>query len=239
MNIIKELLDSLGVVSSVLVSGGTDNMCFISRQSDSQWNLRLQAKPENLHEGDRALLIISFTDSVREENEVTVTELGEDYCSVTIPGNQENRKTLYLVRKFRDLEYKDEQFGHRKETRIAIGKENAAAFSLVKPEQQFYLPTIKNVQPCVIKDASIHGICVITPYVNEIRNSDIFNVVVNFRNPQENVLLKIHKVHIRLNKTSENNIIATLSCQLLEPIHYAWKERVIALLCKNENTGGN
>lgn len=94
---------------------------------------------------------------------------------------------------------------------------------------------IKKQQPCAVVDASIHGICIITPCTDQrMRDCDSFNVMLNFVNPEQTIVLKCHKVHAQLKKT-ESKIYARISCQLLEPIHFAWKERVIKLLESEKN----
>ena len=67
-----------------------------------------------------------------------------------------------------------------------------------------------------------------------MRDCDSFNVMLNFVNPEQTIVLKCHKVHAQLKKT-ESKIYARISCQLLEPIHFAWKERVIKLLESEKN----
>ena len=85
-------------------------------------------------------------------------------------------------------------------------------------------------QPCAVVDASLHGICIITPCSDHrMKDCDSFNVMLNFVSPEQTIVLKCHKVHAQLKKT-ESKIYARISCQLLEPIHFAWKERVITLL---------
>ena len=82
---------------------------------------------------------------------------------------------------------------------------------------------------------SLHGICIITPFYNDFsKKLDNFIIQVSFSNPEQNVLLQAHKVHTKLNH-SENKTFATISCQLLEPINYIWKERVIKMLETSEN----
>ena len=94
---------------------------------------------------------------------------------------------------------------------------------------------IKIQQPCAVVDASIHGICIITPCTDQrMKDCDSFNVMLNFVNPEQAIVLKCHKVHAQLKKT-ESKIYARISCQLLEPIHFVWKERVIKLLESEKN----
>lgn len=84
--------------------------------------------------------------------------------------------------------------------------------------------------PCVIIDVSIHGICLIAPYspfyAKELEN---FLVSMNFVKENCFVTLKVHKVHSRLIKTQTGSYVK-LSCQILEPIHFLWREKVISMI---------
>ena len=133
------------------------------------------------------------------------------------------------------LEISEEKYGRRKEPRIKIGKEKSIAFGLCSPEQKLFSKSAKIIQPCAIIDASIHGICIITPFDNPIfKTLENFCIQLSFSNPEQTVILQCHKVHTKLSNT-EHRVFSTLSCQLLEPIHYAWKERVMQMLEAEEN----
>ena len=81
----------------------------------------------------------------------------------------------------------------------------------------------------------MHGICIITPFDNPIfKTLENFSIQLSFNNPEQTVILQCHKVHTKLSNT-EHRVFSTLSCQLLEPIHYAWKERVMQMLEAEEN----
>lgn len=134
------------------------------------------------------------------------------------------------------LEKQEEKFGRRKEPRIKITKENFMQLGLNSIEQKVFSKSAKTIQPCALIDVSVHGLCIITPFENStFKNLENFNIQISFLHPEQTVILQCHKVHSKLNNT-ENRIFATLSCQLLEPIHYVWKERVLKML-ENENFG--
>lgn len=136
----------------------------------------------------------------------------------------------HLLNQLSILEVQEEKYGRRKEPRIKIGKEKYINFGLSSAEQKVFSKASKIIQPCAIIDASIHGICIITPFDNPIfKNLDNFCIQLSFTNPEQTVILQCHKVHSKLNNT-ENRVFSTLSCQLLEPIHYVWKERVMQML---------
>ena len=128
------------------------------------------------------------------------------------------------------LDLQDEKYGRRKEPRIKLGKEKSLLFGLSSAEQKLFSKSAKIIQPCAIIDASIHGICVITPYENPaFKNIENFNIHLSFINPEQTVILQAHKVSSKINDT-QNKVFSTISCQLLEPINYIWKERVIKMI---------
>lgn len=134
------------------------------------------------------------------------------------------------------LEKQEEKFGRRKEPRIKISKENFMQLGLNSIEQKVFSKSAKVILPCALIDISVHGLCIITPFENPtFKNLENFNIQVSFLHPEQTIILQCHKVHSKLNNT-ENRIFATLSCQLLEPIHYVWKERILKML-ENENFG--
>ena len=128
------------------------------------------------------------------------------------------------------MEYQDEKYGRRKEPRVHIGKEKATQFGLTSIEQKLFSHQAKIIQPCAISDVSLHGICIITPFDDhQFKNIKNFNIQITFSEPNQTVNLEAHKVHTKLNHIT-NKTFATISCQLLEPISYVWKERVIKML---------
>lgn len=165
-----------------------------------------------------------------EKDGEAVIESGEDFCDIEISGSEKKEKTVAFISALEELDEKYTKYGRRKEERVEIGKRNSAKFGLSYPEQTVFINGIKAQQPCAVVDASIHGICIITPCADQrIKDCGNFNVMLNFTNPEQTVVLKCHKVHSQLKKT-ESKTYARISCQLLEPVHFAWKERVIRML---------
>lgn len=160
--------------------------------------------------------------------EIQVTETGNDYIWGTVIYSETVLESFF--KKISFLDFQDKKYGRRQELRIAIGKNKLSEFGLSVPEQHLISKSAKIIQPCFIIDVSIHGICIITSYDNPLfRNIENFDIALFFDNPAQKILIQVHKVHLRLNKTEEKKF-ATLSCQLLEPINYIWKERVINLM---------
>ncbi|MDE6245889.1 MAG: hypothetical protein K2M50_09590, partial [Treponemataceae bacterium] len=102
-------------------------------------------------------------------------------------------------------------------------------FGLESPEQKVFVRSKKIIQPCAIVDASIHGVCIITPFSDGFKDVENFCVKVGFSSPVESAIMEAHKVHSRLVKT-ERSVFAKVSAQLLEPISHIWKGRVARLI---------
>lgn len=234
MNVTKEILEWLKVSSIAIRKGGADIMSFLSRFTSEIWTLTTLQKHE-FSQGEQISIQINFTNGESEEFLAEFIESGENFCDIRISGSEKKEKTAAFISALENLDEKYTKYGRRKEERIEIGKRNSARFGLSSPEQTVFINGIKMQQPCAVVDASIHGICIITPCSDHrMKDCDNFNVMLNFVSPEQTIVLKCHKVHAQLKKT-ESKIYARISCQLLEPIHFAWKERVIKLLESEKN----
>ena len=161
-----------------------------------------------------------------------IIEKDSNYIIATVKnGHQKHNKTIMrLLELLSRLDLQDEKYGRRKEPRIKLGKEKSLLFGLSSAEQKLFSKSAKIIQPCALIDASIHGICVITPYENPaFKNIENFNIHLSFINPEQTVILQAHKVSSKINDT-QNKVFSTISCQLLEPINYIWKERIIKMI---------
>ena len=229
MNITKEMLDHLHVRSLSLRYADTDLLCFLVRQETLTWTLFIPS-PVDFQGGDNVSVRIQFSDGHRAVLSSPVIEYGVDWCTIQIPvAFSDTRLSDFLVA-LRTLEADFEHFGRRKEARIKIGKERAAQFGLASAEQTLFLPHNRFQQPCAIIDASIHGICIITPFSSpELKTADNLSLKIFFSDPEQHIVLNLHKVHVALVKADEKTF-ARISCQLLEPIHFAWKQRIIRLM---------
>ena len=114
---------------------------------------------------------------------------------------------------------------------IEGGKITTNEYSIMSP--YFFQLATDNSCHDMINFKQIEKICAISKENLLLENNDDYIIQVSFSSPEQNILLQAHKVHIKLNHT-ENRTFATISCQLLEPINYIWKERVIKLLESNE-----
>lgn len=222
-------------MSSIAIrKDGADIMSFLARFTSGRWTLTTLQKQDFL-QNEQVSVQINFTDGEPEEFSAAVIESGEDFCDIEISGSEKKEKTAAFISALEELDAKYTKYGRRKEERVEIGKRNAAKFGLSSPEQTVFINGIKAQQPCAVVDASIHGVCIITPCADQrINDCGSFNVMLNFTNPEQTVVLKCHKVHSQLKKT-DSKTYARISCQLLEPVHFAWKERVIKLLESEKN----
>ncbi len=228
MKITKELLEHLKVKSITLLKDDKNILCFLERVENDLWTFSLSLKIELstnenvsfqfLFEGeDTSSLLVS-----------TVLDFGEDWINVK-PVSADSTSLKHFLKYLILMEQKYDSFGRRKEERIKIGKENSKLFGLSDIQQEIFLQGVKFIQPCVVLDASVHGICVITPDTPAAKNEENFCVKLQFVKPERTVILKAHKVYSRINKTEQKTFI-TLSCQLLEPIHFEWRDRVIKMI---------
>lgn len=236
MNITKELLESLGVVSMSLSNGREDFLCILRRTEGKSLTFSILNSDGFSAHGKMELRTTFKKDGAVKVSvsELEVLDSGGDWCVGTVAGISD-REMNSLLDKLSEMEYRDEKYGRRKEMRVPIGKANYAAFGLSSPEQTLFVRGLKFSQPCAVLDASIHGIQVITPirFKADFKALEDFNIKISFVNPEETAILKAHKVHSKLDRAGEK-IFATYSCQLLEPIHHVWKERVIKMIEASE-----
>lgn len=245
MNISRDLLEEFNIISMSLKTKDKSISCFpvkaelnrlhLTKTLQFKYLQQFSDETENsqFFTQDNHILSVTIkkTDSENffiSDVKIELIESGLDYfiCKVI--------KCDDFFQNFLDrisfLEYQDEKYGRRKEPRIAIGKDKAVSFGLANIEQKLFSKTEKLIQSCVILDVSLHGICIITPFEDtRFKSVDNFFIKISFTNPEQNIVLQAHKVHLKLNPT-QNKVYATLSCQLLEPISYIWKERVIKML---------
>lgn len=245
MNISRDLLEEFNIISMSLKNTNKSMSCFPVKAEFKELHLTktLQFKflqqfsneTENSQFCTQNNHILSVTIKENDsENflisdvKIEIIEFGLDYfiCKV----NDCDDFFQSFLNRISFLEYQDEKYGRRKEPRIPIGKNKANLFGLASIEQKLFSKTETLIQSCVILDVSLHGICIITPFEDtRFKSIDNFFIQISFINPEQSVVLQAHKVHLKLNPT-QNKVYATLSCQLLEPISYIWKERVIKIL---------
>ncbi len=229
MKITKELLEHLKVKSITFKYNFKDILCFLDRIEENRWTFSLPYEMDFSDFSKIEFTINFFQNDFPNIFLAKLLESGEDWITVS---PELNTPTVQLEAFYYDLlqiSEKYETFGRRKEERIKIGKEKSKEFGLDSIKQSVFVNGISLIQPCVIIDASVHGICIITPETPGIKNAENFCIKISFVNPDKMIVLKAHKVYSRLNKTKNKNFL-TLSCQLLEPIHYEWRERIISIL---------
>ena len=52
---------------------------------------------------------------------------------------------------------------------------------------------------------------------------------VSFESPSEEIIMSINKVYSHC-RTADGRTWAYVSCQIFEPVHFVWRERVLAML---------
>ncbi|MBD5404306.1 MAG: hypothetical protein HDR55_04885 [Treponema sp.] len=226
MNVTGEMLKDMGVVSMSLSNGASEYVCFLRKIRGNALSFSLMPTVEL--SGDAFHLKIVTDKNTAHSVPIEITEFGVDWCDALL-GEIEDEVAETLFSTFKALEMQDEKYGRRKEVRISIGKENCKRFGLESLEQKVFVRSKKIIQPCAIVDASIHGVCIITPFSDGFKDVENFCVKVGFSSPVESAIMEAHKVHSRLVKT-ERSVFAKVSAQLLEPISHIWKGRVARLI---------
>jgi hypothetical protein len=230
MKITKELLEHLKLKSITIRNGQADTLCFLERIEKEIWTFSLPEKIE-FQQGEQTFLQVNFHEEEGSVLKAKILDFGEDWCELQPEVETTNTRLKTFLTMLSGMEEKYESFGRRKEERIKIGKERFGDFGLSSLKQNLFLQGVNMIQPCVVLDASVHGICIITMKTPAVQKEENFCIKLDFSEPNESIILKAHKVYTRLNKT-EDKIFATLSCQLLEPIHFAYKNRVISMIEK-------
>lgn len=235
MKITKELLENLKLKTISLKNEKKNILCFLERIEKEILTFSLPQKIE--YESNIIMFEAVFESSVYQtkyeayEFTATLQDYGEDWLNVEVHQENYSGKISDFLNTISEMEKKYETYGRRKENRVKIGKEKSIDFGLSALEQSIFIQSSKFLQPCVVLDASVHGICVITIETPQIKKEETFCIKLSFVTPEQTVILKAHKVYSRITKT-DNKTFVTLSCQLLEPIHFAWKERVINMIDK-------
>ena len=234
MTVTKEILQDLKIISMNLINESDVLFpCIITKYDKGKLVFSLH---NNVITDNRiSLQVVVQEDEGNFINEVQalyIIEKDSNYIIATIKTEEQkhNKTIMNLLELLSRLDLQDEKYGRRKEPRIKLGKEKSLLFGLSSAEQKLFSKSAKIIQPCAIIDASIHGICIITPYENPaFKNIENFNIHLSFINPEQTVILQAHKVSSKINDT-QNKVFSTISCQLLEPINYIWKERVIKMI---------
>lgn len=250
MNISKELLEEFNITSINIKDETKSINCFLVKSDFKELHTvkkfyfkyfqKFNNKTElnNFFSKKHHKLYISVKNKENDtffisESTISIVEYGLDFFTVHFITYDSFLATF--INKISFLEYQDQKYGRRKEPRISINKENFSTFGLSSLEQKIFSKSAKIIQPCAIIDISLHGICIITSYTTSIfKNIENFHINISFENPKQNVILQAHKVHTKLTETN-SKIFSTISCQLLEPIPYIWKERVINMFEQHYN----
>lgn len=234
MKITKELLEHLKLNSVSMKNNGKDTLCFLDRIENGRWTFSI---PQDIKFAQNQTadfyLVFEQTDSV---NKITskIIDFGKDWLTVIPDLKTPTAQIETFLKELSEMSKRYESFGRRKEVRIKIGKEKSKLFGLSSIEQTLFLPGIKFSQPCAVLDASLHGIRIITLDTAAVKKEENFLVKLSFEKPEKTIILKAHKVYSRIDMTEQKTFV-TLSCQLLEPVHYEWRERVINLIEKNKS----
>ena len=226
MKITKDLQNYLGVLSVLIQKDSKDLLCYFERFNDDELTFQI-ASPMNFVKNELVSLQFNFKDST-ENVIVPVIDFGENFIKVKLDSTS-LPNIAKLQKQLNQMILNDEKYGRRKEPRIKLGLSDYKNFSLATKAQVVFSKTFSFMQPCILQDVSMHGVCFITPYINVINKIDTYKIKISFENPISSVIIDAHKVHANI-KMDNNKKYAIISCQLLEPIHFVWKEKIISML---------
>lgn len=219
MTVTKEMLEHIGV-KSISMHGRDSDMdvlCSLVRVKEHVWYLNYTA-PEGF----------SPVPSLRinKDNEIMegpVKVLEKTSCTLMI---EEPSSGCFepVVKKLATYE-KNDNYERRKEKRIKVGIKNSSGFGLTSPQQYVIIGGAE--LECVIVDASVHGIQLLLENKRILAAADIFTVKVAFTDTC--VLLRLNRVFSNVKEIKGKSYVY-ISAQILEPVHFIWKERVISFL---------
>lgn len=219
MNISKDFLDLFNISSFNLISESITTIAILNKINGNIWHFSIANQFNN--DNDLTLEVI-FINKKSIQIKTSIIELGENFCTLELINTSESELNPFIT-KIKNLEYLDKKYGRRKEERFKINKDNYKKFSLKSLEQRVIINNI--YKPCALVDVSFHGIQIVTIYDNDIKKIDNFKIAIDF--DEKKIILDAHKVYISLKKSNlSDKIFANISCQLLEPINYSWKEQL-------------
>lgn len=232
MILTKEVWEQFKIVSIVLKAGDKDIMCFPKQYEKHIWLLYV-LEQSGFQYADLVSIQITFSDGYIGSFKAKIIKIDNDYCSIFIPKTVTDNRIQAFIDMLDEQDRRHKQYEKRKESRIIIGQSNFSAFGLVSPQQTLFIQDIYSHQPCAVVDASIHGIRIITLCTDITQNlREIFYVKLHFKLPEQHIILRCQTVHTRRIEPGKN-IYAMISCRLIEPIHFIWKERVLNFMEKN------
>lgn len=228
MTINKELCNKLQLINSDLLINDREILCYLEKQNKEKWTFHTSTDLD-LDKDQKSIIVkMNYVNYITQFTG-TILEAGNDYIVICKPTDSQDPYLKDTIEALDLIEKNDEKYGQRKERRIKIGIKKSKDFGLKSPEQVFVLERERYSGPCAIVDASIHGVQILVPYSSILRNINNFNMLISFENPNQHIILDLHKVNIKLTKNNDKTY-ANISCQIMEPISYIWKERLIKLL---------
>lgn len=228
MTVTKELNNRIKLINSDILVEQKEKLCYLSKQNLDLWTFTL-CEPVEIPDSQKTVIIKMNYEGYTTTFTGIIRKKGEDFIIVEKPDSVKDPFLEETISVLNQIEINDEKYGQRKEKRVKVGIKNSKKFGLKKPEQTFVIEKERFSGPCAIVDASIHGLQIVTPYGSILKNLNNFNVLISFQEPNQHIIMDLHKVNIKLTKVNEKTF-ANISCQILEPINYIWKDRVIKMM---------
>ena len=242
MKITKELLEYLNISTMTISGSASEDLCVLSKVTGKDWFLNI-TYPMKYFSEENISLKINFANETEKKTSIIksgriiapIKELGDNWISIDIEKCRADKEASNVIDTLNKLVFNDEKYGRRKENRYEIGTKNFKNFSMNSAEQMIYLKTAKITLPCAIKDISLHGMCIICPDSIALDRESTIIVRICFNEPEQSTLLTGHKVFIKKISTKSKKY-AVISLQLLEPVHFVFRQRLIEYIQKTDHS---
>ncbi|MBO4704846.1 MAG: hypothetical protein J5647_03815 [Spirochaetaceae bacterium] len=223
MKVTREMTNRLGIRSMTIDTGDGDAACILEKIKEGMWHIRHTQGREYDLDG-KTLMFRLGTQKTVEEGTIRIIS-GDDGLLVAEPPEGGDEITR-ITRKLMEYET-NEKFERRSESRVKVGITGARQFGLDNPQQ--YVISGKDALSCVLVDVSVHGVQLLMENCRSVESSQIMKLKVSFESPSEEIIMSINKVYSHC-RTADGRTWAYVSCQILEPVHFVWRERVLAML---------
>ena len=223
MKVTKEMTDRLGIRSMTIRTEEGDAACCLVRIKEGLWYIRHTPSLVSDMNGRECPFVIGTSgDSL----DGTVIVRGQDGDTLVTEPPVGGEGMGVIVKRLSEYE-RNEDYERRQEKRVKVGIDGAPAFGLKAPEQ--YVLTESGELPCVIVDVSVHGVQLLMESCRALASSPILRLKVSFSSPADEIIMSLNKVYAH-GKEAGGKVWSYVSCQILEPVHFVWRERVLAML---------
>ena len=140
MNITKDLITDLGIISMSIAENDNNIICYLVKVEKDLFLFKFSGKIDFSNKEEKQLTITTKDNHSSflsvSKTAIVIIEYGLDYFLCKINSSVEIIKRI--LERLSHLEYQDEKYGRRKEPRITIGKTNTKLFGLSSLEQKLF-----------------------------------------------------------------------------------------------------